>query len=92
MQSALQDAARIGGHRWFHIRDPRRQSGTRGLPDLLTVKNGRIYALELKTAKGKVSADQQAWLDELAAVPGVTAEVVRPDTLEAWIQRLSSGD
>lgn len=41
--------------------------GHRGFPDLLLThpKTGHIIAAELKSAKGKLSPDQQAWLNAL---------------------------
>lgn len=57
---------------WTSIHSPR------GLPDLVLVRPPRLVFIELKSEKGKVSPEQQEWLDDLAAVPGVVAIVVRP--------------
>lgn len=61
-----------------HVRDARRQRLT-GLPDVIAVHptRRRLLALELKTRRGRVTPEQQAWLDALAAA-GVEARVVRP--------------
>jgi hypothetical protein len=34
-----------------------------GFPDLVLAKYGQVYFRELKTQKGKVTPEQQAWLD-----------------------------
>lgn len=45
-----------------------------GIPDLMLVADGQTYGLELKTATGRLSQDQSAMLDALAAA-GVTVAV-----------------
>jgi len=39
--------------------------GDKGFPDLVLAKAGRVIFAELKSATGKVSKEQQEWLDEL---------------------------
>lgn len=34
-----------------------------GVPDLLCGKNGQTYLLEVKTAAGKLTADETQWID-----------------------------
>ncbi|KKL75268.1 hypothetical protein LCGC14_2056560 [marine sediment metagenome] len=70
---------------WLSIYSPK------GYPDLTMVRGGKILFWELKTAKGKVSAAQQEWLDALALVPGVDVRVVRPDDLEEAYRILVEG-
>ena len=53
-----------------------------GWPDLALVKPPRLILAELKSAKGKVSAAQQKWLDLLRQCPGVEVYVWRPDDLD----------
>src|SRR6266702_2186844 len=38
--------------------------GDSGLPDLILARNGRVLLVELKSAAGKATADQRAWLQE----------------------------
>jgi hypothetical protein len=57
--------------------------GSRGLPDLVMVKDGKLAVWELKGPKGIVTPEQQEWLDALAKVSGVDVRVVRPADLEA---------
>ena len=48
---------------WYHTRDSRRSPS--GFPDLVCVGPGFVIYRELKTARGRVSAAQQRWLDAL---------------------------
>lgn len=48
----------------------------KGWPDLLLVRD-RVIAAELKADAGKLSADQQTWLDALAHA-GIETHVWRP--------------
>lgn len=58
---------------WVSIRSPK------GWPDLFAVRRGEFVAIELKSERGKVSPDQEAWLDALREIPGCRfAGVVRP--------------
>jgi hypothetical protein len=58
-----------------------------GWPDLAMVRNGRFVTAELKSATGKLSGAQQAWLAALALVPGIETFVWRPADFEE-IQRV----
>lgn len=42
-------------------------SGDVGSPDLLLARHGRVLNVELKTDRGRVRPEQQAWLDALGA-------------------------
>jgi len=78
-QQVVLDLAGWRGWRTYHPFDSRRS--TPGWPDLVLVRRGRLLVAELKTATGRVSADQQAWLTDLSACPGVEVFVWRPS---AW--------
>lgn len=43
----------------------------RGLPDLMAVKDGKIYGIEVKTEKGKLSENQKEFLGTFEARGGV---------------------
>ncbi len=51
-----------------------------GYPDLTLLHPGkrRLVFLELKTDKGKPTAEQLAWIVGLQSVPGVEAYIVHP--------------
>jgi VRR-NUC domain-containing protein len=69
----------------YHTHDSRRSEP--GFPDLVLVspRQGRILWRELKTARGRVSVEQQKWLDALRAA-GQDVGVWRPvDLLEERI-------
>jgi hypothetical protein len=66
LQSLIVAAARQLGWHVYHPYDSRRS--TPGYPDLTLTRGGRLIFAELKSAKGRVRADQRRWLAELAAV------------------------
>lgn len=66
----------------YHTRDSR--GSARGYPDW-TITGSRVLFRELKTQRGKVTAEQQQWLDALTAA-GADAGVWRPaDLLDGTI-------
>lgn len=86
MATVIELATRL---KWlvYHPYDSRRS--TPGFPDLTLARNGRLLFIELKTARGKVSPDQQFWLDTLAKCDGVEmAEVWRPNQFEEIVEVL----
>ena len=50
----------------------------RGFPDVLLIREGDIIVAELKSEKGKLSPEQEEWLQEFARNPIVRAYVWRP--------------
>lgn len=70
-------AARLLGYLVYHTRDSRRSA--RGFPDLVLVRamDGRLIFAELKSSRGRVTAEQQAWLHALRAA-GQRAYLWRP--------------
>jgi hypothetical protein len=89
-ESALQDAvielANYLGFMVHHCRPGRRADGSwvtaitgdPGYPDLCLVKPPRVLFVELKSAKGGTSMEQDEWLDALRNCPGVETYVFRP--------------
>lgn len=53
-----------GGRRWV----TNVAADGKGFPDLVLVRNGALVFAELKVGKNLTSAEQTAWLDDLAAV------------------------
>jgi VRR-NUC domain-containing protein len=62
-ERAIVEYAQLNGWMTWHAYDSRRS--TPGWPDLAMARGGRLVLAELKTEKGRVSRDQQAWLDAL---------------------------
>lgn len=81
--TGLTQALTIAGWRWTHARrsDLAVTMGDPGWPDLIAVHPlhpGRVLAWELKDRTGRVSPDQEAWLDALRGPAEVDARIVRP--------------
>jgi len=65
------------GWRFMHIKPSVMQSGRwassmnpegKGYPDYTAVRRGRLLFIELKSERGKISPDQEEWLDDLINV------------------------
>jgi hypothetical protein len=54
----------------------------KGFPDWVLCRAGQLCFVELKSEKGKVKPEQQAWIDMLNTVPGVSAHLFRPSDFE----------
>lgn len=68
-QRRVMDYATLRGWRVWHPRPARTHAGWRtaaeghpGLPDLVLARAGTVLLVELKSEKGKPTADQAAWL------------------------------
>ena len=87
LQQAVVQAAGYLGYRHFHPYDMRRSDA--GWPDLILLRerDGRRYALELKTEKGKPTDAQLDWLATFAAC-GIPSMIVRPDDLDMLLETL----
>lgn len=64
--------------------------GKRGFPDLVLCRPPRLIFAELKSETGKLSTDQQEWLEALRAC-GAEVYVWRPSDLERITAILSDG-
>lgn len=75
--------------RTYHTYDSRKSAP--GFPDLVIVgKNGVIFA-ELKTTRGKITAHQQAWWNDLKRA-GAEAYIWRPEdwgTIQNVLKRIA---
>lgn len=91
--------ARLLGYRVWHdaaTNAPRRCSGcgivrrgprnAPGLPDLILVRRPRVVWVELKAEDGKLSEDQEAWIEDLESC-GQEVYVWRPSDI-AEVQRV----
>lgn len=86
LQSMLLDAASALRWKAYHTFDSRRSAP--GFPDLVLVRPPRLLFVELKSEKGKLTVEQQRWLDVLSEVPGVECYVWRPDDLQEALECL----
>ena len=95
-QRAVIEYAQLLGYRVAHFRPGVTFKGWRtavsadgaGFPDLVIAGHGRLIFAELKSASGKVSAEQQEWIEELRRC-GQRAVVWRPACWESIVQELA---
>jgi hypothetical protein len=73
---AVRQLARLYHWREYHTHDARHSS--KGFPDLCLCRPPRLLFIELKSARGSVTPEQEAWLQDLARVPGTEVFVFRP--------------
>lgn len=66
----IEDTANLLQLRWHHETDSRKSKA--GFPDYVFVGNNGILFLEIKATKGRVSPQQQAWIDDLEYVADLT--------------------
>ena len=67
------DLARVRGWLVAHFRPARRKDGSwvtpilgsPGFPDLVLTRKGRVILAELKAERGRITAEQKAWLSEM---------------------------
>lgn len=62
-----------------------------GFPDIVLVKNGFVWLLELKNATGKLSAAQDRWQAAIRRCTRVTASWARPEDWDAIYDVLVHG-
>jgi len=94
-QRRVMDCAKLHGWKRLHIRaSPQRfgqswrvpYEGDSGLPDLILARAGMVLLAELKTATGKTTPEQQAWL----AAAGVNGRLWRPAQWNEILAELSA--
>jgi len=83
-QQQVIEVAELYGWLAFHIPDSRRAT-CRGLPDTILLKPHRLLFAELKTARGKLSAEQKEWLETLKTIPTVETYVWRPSDWDSIV-------
>ncbi|GIV07644.1 MAG: hypothetical protein KatS3mg017_0846 [Fimbriimonadales bacterium] len=96
-QARVIQLARLCGWRVYHSRPAQYRSGRwatplqgeAGLPDLILLRPPRLVFAELKSEKGRVSKEQQAWLDALRACNGVEVYLWRPSDWASIVATLS---
>ena len=83
-QAQVVQTAELFGWSTFHVHDMRRS--VPGWPDLVLVRE-RVLFRELKTDRGRVTPEQQYWLDRLTAA-GQDAGLWRPSDWETIVEVL----
>ena len=88
LSQAIVNLARLKG--WLVHRDASwRSTGTDpGAPDLFMARGGAVRCIEVKSERGKLTPDQEAWRDALYSLKGNQVEyhVARPsDWLEGRV-------
>ena len=68
----------------FHVLDTRNHAKVigPGWPDVVIAIPPYLYVFELKSQRGRISPDQQRWLDILAKCRTVVSGVLRPSDLD----------
>lgn len=87
LQAKANELADLYGWRRYHTHDSRNSPS--GFPDLILVKDGRMVAAELKSASKAPTTAQEAWLDDLVAVPDCSALVLYTPGLQAFADLLA---
>jgi len=98
-QRAVVELARLMGWRVHHTRPALTQrgrwltpiQGDAGFPDLVLCRPPRLILAELKRVGGKLTAEQQAWLEALQACAGVECYLWTPNDWDAIVRMLTGG-
>lgn len=86
LHAALTAALTRAGWLWFHAHDSRHSPA--GYPDLTALRGNRCLVLELKSATGLLTPEQQTWLAAWRRILGVEVQVWRPADLEQALEVL----
>jgi len=76
----VRDCARRFG--WLRFHTWLAKHSQAGFPDEVLLRPPRLIFAELKSERGKLKPDQEAWLDALRQVPGVEVYLWRPDSMD----------
>ena len=88
MQTGIIDAAHTGGWLVYHTHDSRRSQ--KGFPDLVLVRPPQVIFAELKGPGGRVTPEQQVWIEALEDCVMITAVTVYPDGYNALLKHLAT--
>jgi hypothetical protein len=99
-QDTVVELAKYHGWRIAHFRPARTEKGWRtpmtgdpGFPDLVMVRRGRLVFAEMKRQSGRTTAEQGAWLSDLAFVGHRGAGIAEyPVVVEVFVWRPSDWD
>ena len=88
MQNTIVEAAKRCGWLVYHTHDSRRSE--KGFPDLVLVRPPMVLFMELKSAKGRLSAAQKQWIGAIWDCRGVAGTVCYPNDLDRILKYLTS--
>jgi hypothetical protein len=78
---------------WLVYHTYRSTRSAKGFPDVVAVRAGSpVLCLELKSATGRVTPEQQQWIDTLQQTKGTIAAVVRPQDMQQVVAWLTGRD
>ena len=82
LQTVLELAETLGW-RAYHVFESARYARrtSKGFPDLLLLRNGKLIVAELKSEKGSLTNDQAEWLSEFKECDGVQVFIWTPLSL-----------
>jgi hypothetical protein len=86
LQELVRKAAILTGWRLYHTFNS--MHSVKGFPDCCLVKGNKLWFVELKNETGKVTPEQQDWLEALARVPGVEVQLLRPSGFDKFYEEL----
>ena len=87
LDAHIRKLAKLMGFLYYHTY--RSQRSPAGFPDVVLVKPPRTIFAELKSDTGKVSPEQQTWLDTLAKCPQNEVYLWKPCDLQEIADVLS---
>ena len=97
-QQAVIELAQTLGWRVYHARPARTAHGWRtamqghdGWPDVVLCRRGRLIIAELKSAKGRLTPGQLAWIEALRECAGIHVALWRPEDWDAIVAILTGG-
>ena len=82
LEKTVEELLSLHGWLVYHTHDSRRSNP--GFPDIVAVRGETVLFLELKTERGKLRKEQEAWGRALMVARDVRYMVVRPRDLE-WL-------
>jgi Holliday junction resolvase len=83
LQDAVMEALHKFGWLCYHTFDSRKSEV--GFPDVIALRDERMFVIEFKTETGKVTPKQFAWLKSFEDIDGVETFVWRPRHLQSGV-------
>ena len=85
----VRELARV--ENWLTYHTHRSERSEPGFPDLVLCRPPRVIFVELKTERGRLSADQRLWLDVLFRCNEVETYLWRPQDWDRIVEKLKRG-